>query len=80
MKRASRAVTLEALTQAFSDFGRTVGREIRDFTRQEIAASEFRIKRDILTGVAELIDGGVLPQIDDHENRILELEAETRRT
>lgn len=77
MQKASRAVTVEILTQAFSDFGR----EMRDFVRQEIQASETRIKKDITTaiadileGVGDIVDNGIHPQLDDHEKRIFKLE------
>jgi hypothetical protein len=73
MKPASRAVTIEVLTQAFSDFGR----EMRDFVRQEIHASETRVKAEILDGVADIIDNGIHPQLDDHEHRLARLETKT---
>lgn len=64
----------ETLTQAFFDFGR----EMRDFVRQEISASETRIKKEvtaeILEGVGDIIDNGIHPQLNNHEERIFKLE------
>jgi hypothetical protein len=45
-----------------------------DMLRQEIQASESRIKKEIISEVADFIEGSLLPQIDDHENRITKLE------
>jgi hypothetical protein len=66
------------LMQAFADFSRTFGREMRDFVRQEIGASETRVKKEILEGVAEIIDHGIHPQLDNHEQRLLKLETKTQ--
>jgi hypothetical protein len=69
--------------------GQVVKDEIRinnDILRQEIQASEHRIKtelrkeiqqvkQDVVESVAELLDTSLLPQIDDHETRITKLEA-----
>jgi hypothetical protein len=74
----NRLVTLKMLKTAFDDFGRNFGREMRDFMRQEISASETRIKQEILEGVAEIIDHGIHPQLDDHEKRILKLETKAQ--
>lgn len=79
------------LAQAFSDFGRTFGREMRDFVRQEIGASETRIKKEvtekitelkteILDGVIDIVDNGINPQLNNHEHRILKLEANAKMT
>ncbi len=85
MKRVSRAVTIEILKQAFSDFGR----DMRDFVRQEIGASEVRIKKDvtekmselkteIIEGVTDVFNNGIHPQLDNHERRLLKLETKTQ--
>ena len=74
-KPVTQAILQSTLVKAFADFGRAFGREMRDFVRQEIHASEIRIKTEILTGVAEIIDGGINPQLDNHETRIVQLEA-----
>lgn len=77
MQKASRAVTVEILTQAFSDFGR----DMRDFVRQEIQASETRIKKDItnaianiLKGVGDIVDNDIHPQLNNREERIFKIE------
>lgn len=62
-----------------------------DMLRQEMRAMENRMeqkldnldskinnaKDEILTGVGEMLDGQVIPQIDDHEVRITRLETKT---
>lgn len=54
----------------------------KDLLVQEIKASEARtdikleaMEERILTGVAEILDERILPQIDNHERRIIGLEA-----
>ncbi len=89
MKADNKLITVkmlkETLTQAFSDFGHRFGREMRDFMRQELTASETRIKTElraemkelkteILEGVGDIIDNGIHPQLDNHEERIFKLE------
>jgi hypothetical protein len=59
------------LTQALAD----TSRDLRDFTRQEISASETRIKTEIIDAVAESLDISVHPRFKDHERRLLKLEA-----
>ena len=74
------------LTQALSE----QTQDLRDFTRQEIKASENRVtekitkrmdegfdgqRQLILDAVAESMDYFVHPKINDHERRILKLEA-----
>lgn len=60
-------------------------RHIQSLVRQEIQASERRLEQkiidsairnrdEILSGVAEMIDSSLLPQIDDHEVRLTKLE------
>ena len=73
------------LRQAFEDFGRHFGREMRDFVRQEIGASETRLKKDmaelktdILDGVTDIVNNGIHPQLDNHEHRLLKLETKTQ--
>jgi len=78
MNNDEKPITVKMLSQAFADFGRTFGREMRDFVRQEIGASEARIKKEILEGVAEIIDHGIHPQLDNHEGRILKLETKAQ--
>lgn len=84
-KDEARAVTVKVLKEAFADFGRTFGREMRDFMRQELLASETRIKKElridmsnlktkILDGIGDIVDNGIHPQLDDHERRISKLE------
>jgi hypothetical protein len=79
------------LKQALEDFGRHFGREMRDFVRQEIGASETRIKKEvtetltnfkteILEGVTDIIDNGIHPQLEDHEHRLARLETKTLGT
>ena len=74
-----------SLIRAFADFGRTFGREMRDFVRQEIGASEVRLKKDlaelrteILDGVTDIVNNGIHPQLNNHEHRILKLETNTK--
>ncbi len=61
----------------FSDFKH----EIRDEIRSCIAASESRmtkmmheVRDEILEGVADIVGNEILPQIDNHESRLLILE------
>ncbi len=72
---------IEVLGQMFKDNNR----DMRDFVRQEISASEKRIKIDveglvaksedrILGGVAEIVHDVIAPKLDDHEMRIQKLE------
>jgi peptide subunit release factor 1 (eRF1) len=56
-------------------------RHIQGLVRQEIQASERRLERkitetrdEVLSGVAEMIDDSILPQIDNHELRLIKLE------
>ncbi len=49
-------------------------RETRDFVRQEIQAAEKRIIRNISEQVGEIIDGSIVPQLEDQEQRLTELE------
>jgi len=67
--QAEMTQTRDALRQEIKDEGRTT----RDYVDQKIVASEKRI----LEGVGQMISGDVLPQIDDHEERITKLEAKT---
>lgn len=67
----------EMFDQKLSDFKV----EVRDEIRSCISASEFRImrmmhemKEDILDGVADMVTGQIIPQIDDHESRLVRLE------
>ncbi len=59
-----------------------------DILLQEIRASEHRVKTElrqeikttekrILDGVGEMIDDSIVPQLDDHEQRLTKLEAKT---
>ncbi len=81
MKRATKTITIEVLTQAFTNFGR----EMRDFMRQEIGASETRLKKEmtelkteILDGVTDIVNNGIHPQLDDREHRLLKLETKAQ--
>ncbi len=49
-------------------------RETRDFVRQEIQAAEKRIIKNISEQVGEIIDGSIVPQLEDQEQRLTELE------
>ncbi len=70
----------EKLTQYTDDKHRNTV----DLVQQALRAQESRYdqklshqKDEILTGVGEIIDGGISPQISDHENRIIVLEKKT---
>ncbi|MFA5946080.1 MAG: hypothetical protein WC802_04205 [Patescibacteria group bacterium] len=43
-------------------------------TTKEIRQEMHVMKDEILTGVGEMLDGGITPQIEEHENRLLKLE------
>ncbi len=67
----------EKLTQHIDD----KHRDTVDLVQQEIRASEARtdkkldqMKTEILTSTAEILDDHVLGKVDDHENRIMNLE------
>ena len=49
-------------------------RETRDFVRQEIQAAEKRIIKNISEQVGQIIDGSIVPQLEDQEQRLTELE------
>lgn len=46
-----------------------------DLLRQETRASEHRIKTEIIAGVTDFIDDNLLPNIQDHEDRLIKLES-----
>lgn len=56
----------DMIFQAIADEGRST----RDFVEQKIQASEKRVTENILEGVNEMLDGGILPQIDDLDHRV----------
>lgn len=69
------------LLQAMKDEGRSN----RDFVRQEIQASEKRVtdklmgeiqatEQRIVDSVSDVLSGSVLPQLDNHEQRLTKLE------
>ncbi|MEK9157483.1 MAG: hypothetical protein AAB448_05155 [Patescibacteria group bacterium] len=65
--------TKEDLRAVRNDFSQRMDDQSRNFSdlmRQEIRASEKRI----LLGVAEMITGNIVPQLDSHERRITKLE------
>jgi hypothetical protein len=75
---------VEALDQRMDDKFRINN----DILRQEIRASEHRIKtelrqeiqqskQEVIQSVAEILDTNVLPSLDSHEQRLTKLEAKT---
>lgn len=61
---------LQAVRDDFSQRMNDQFHNFVDLLRQEIKASEKRI----LLGVAEMMTGSVIPQLDSHERRITKLE------
>lgn len=61
---------LQAVRDDFSQRMNDQFHNFADLLRQEIKASEKRI----LLGVAEMMTGSVIPQLDSHEQRITKLE------
>jgi len=71
---------IEALDQRMDDKFRINN----DLLRQEIRASESRLEKKIeaselkvLNGVSEMLDGNIVPQIEDLDRRVTKLETET---
>lgn len=57
--------------------GQVVDERLRinnDILRQEVRAEIRAAKNEIITGIGEILDNHVLPQLDDHETRLTRLE------
>lgn len=52
-------------------------RDTRDLLTQEIRASEYRVKKEITDEFVNFIDHQILPQFDNHEGRLVKLEAKS---
>jgi len=68
------------LTQALAD----QSRDLRDYTDQRVTSLEKRMdakfdgqKQEIIDAMAETMDFFIHPRINDHERRLLKLEAKT---
>ncbi len=73
-----KSVVTSVVTQIVKD----ESRETRDLLRQEMRTIEIKFdqkleetKKEILEGVAEMLDSSIVPQLDDHEQRLTRLEA-----
>jgi NAD+--asparagine ADP-ribosyltransferase len=76
-----------AITEVKADFKQAIkdeGRSTRDFVRQEINASEHRMKEYVdektdvvLVALSHTLDTDIQPQIDKHDQRLTKLEAKT---
>lgn len=49
-------------------------RNVTDIVRQEIKASENRVIAHVTAEVTSVVNDGILPQIDNHEERLVKLE------
>jgi hypothetical protein len=68
----------------FFQFVKDENRQTRDLLMQEMKATEVRFdkqldkqKDEILEAVGDMLGGSIVPQIDDHEQRLTKLEAKT---
>ena len=48
-----------------------------DILRQEIKASAKQTKDEVIEAVAEMLDTSLVPQLDNHERRLIKLETKT---
>lgn len=65
---------IKTLTTIVGQVVGTTERNLRDFVEQKIQAAETRITKNILEGVNEMLDGGILPQIDDLDHRVKDID------
>ncbi|MEK7183451.1 MAG: hypothetical protein AAB776_02325 [Patescibacteria group bacterium] len=75
------------IAEVKSDFRQAIadeGRSSRDFTKQEIQASEHRLKAYVdektdvvLSALSHTIDNEIQPKFEDHEQRLTKLETKT---
>jgi len=80
-----RIVLRESLRENNEIFGRELKREIRDEMHSVVNSAVFvsetrmmnrmdKIRNEILDGVADVLGRQIVPQIDDHELRLVRLE------
>ncbi len=75
---------IQILKQMFSDFKVEMRDEMHSVVNGAVSASEKRLTKliydvrdEILDGVSDIIGNEIVPQLDDHETRLIRLERKT---
>lgn len=62
------------LKSIFTTFRQDLARDMQDFTRSEILASEQRLKTYVHKTLTEVLTDNLFPVLDNHETRLVRLE------